>query len=213
MNQYKSSKDTVRRVTMTGMMIAVTLLMSYTPLGKLPLPIAEATLAHLPTIIIAILEGPVCGLISGAVMGVVSMIHCITLPVSPLDPFIAHPLVSVLPRILIGLAAYYVYAGVSRLLKDAKLSNVIAVAAGAAAGSITNTVGVLGMLYVTQAKSLFDAMVGQGWAAAGDNVSNVIIAMLVGIVTTNGIAELLVVTILSTLLVMALRRAGYGRKQ
>ena len=212
MNQYQNSKHMVRRVSMTGMMIAITLLMSYTPLGKFPLPMAEATLAHLPTIIIAILEGPVCGIITGAAMGIIGMIHCITMPVSPLDPFIAHPLVSILPRIFIGLAAYFVYAGMSRLTKKAKLSDLISTAVGAAAGSITNTVGVLGMLYVTQAKTLFDAMVQLGAAQAGDGVSTVVIALLVGIVTTNGIAELLVITIIGTLLVMALKRAGYGRK-
>jgi len=212
MNQYKDSKHTVRRISMTGMMIAITLLMSYTPLGKFPLPIAEATIAHLPTIIIAILEGPVCGMISGAAMGIISMIHCITLPVSPLDPFIAHPLVSVLPRILIGLTSYYVYAGVSRIMKNNKLSDLVSVIAGAAVGSITNTVGVLGMLYVTQAKTLFDAMVQMELAQTSDGVSTIVIALLVGIVTTNGIAELLVVSVIGTLLVLALKRAGYGRK-
>ena len=44
-----------RKLTVTGMMIAITMILSYTPLGIIPLQPVSATIVHIPTIIIALL--------------------------------------------------------------------------------------------------------------------------------------------------------------
>ena len=212
MNQYKNSKSGVRRVAMTGMMIAISILMTYTPLGTIRLVTVDATIAHLPTIILAILEGPVCGLISGLAMGIVSMIYCLTMPASALNPFIANPLVSVLPRIFIGLLAYYSYAGIGKLMKNSKAGGVVSVAVGSAIGSVVNTIGVLGMLYIVYAKDLFELLISYGMAQATENLANAVIVFLFGIASVQGVVEMLLVAALATVIVMALKRAGYGRK-
>jgi len=212
MNQYKNSKNNVRRIAMTGMMIAISILMTYTPFGTVRLVAVEATIAHLPTIILAIVEGPVCGLIAGTAMGIVSMIYSITMPATALSPFIANPLVSILPRIFIGLFSYYAYVGLSKAMKGTKAGQIISVAVGSAVGSITNTVGVLGMLYVVYAKDLFQALIEFGMAQETDALAQTVMAFLVGIASVQGVVEMLVIAFLGTLVVLALKRAGYGRK-
>ena len=212
MNQQKSSKSTTRRVAITGMMIAVTILMSFTPVGMIPTPLGTATVSHLPTIILAILEGPICGLISGAVMGLISMWRAIAMPQSLLDPLFRNPLISVLPRMLIGLTSYYVYTGIGTLLKNKKAKNAVSVVAGAAVGSITNTVGVLGMLYLIELKGVFDAIVQMGLATQSDESVGAVIAFVVAVATTVGVAEMAVVAAIAAVVILALKRAGYGRK-
>ncbi len=79
-------KMSTRKLTVTGMMIAITMILSYTPLGIIPLQPVSATIVHIPTIIIALLEGPLVGGIVGAAFGIVSMIKAITQPSGILDP-------------------------------------------------------------------------------------------------------------------------------
>jgi len=68
------------------------------------------------------------------------LIKAATAPQGPIDAFFVNPLVSVLPRLLIGLAAWAVF-GAFR----GKLQAAAAVAAGIA-GSLANSVFVLGAL-------------------------------------------------------------------
>jgi len=81
---------------------------------------------HIPAIIGGVLEGPRVGALTGLVFGLHSLIRAG-------NPLFADPLVAVLPRIFIGIAAHLVY----RLTKSDALA--------AALGTVTNTAGVLGM--------------------------------------------------------------------
>jgi uncharacterized membrane protein len=74
----------------------------------------------------------VVGAIVGLIFGVFSWLD-------PVAPPLRDPLVSVLPRIPIGIVAWAVFAGLRRWSIDAA-----SIAAGVL-GSFTNTVGVLGM--------------------------------------------------------------------
>jgi uncharacterized membrane protein len=87
------------------------------------------------------LEGPVVGAMVGLIFGIFSIIQNITAP-TPVSFVFMNPLVSVLPRILIGLTTYYTY----KMLKtNVKTINMIV---AAAIGSLTNTIGVLGMIFL-----------------------------------------------------------------
>ena len=211
-------KNPVRSITITGMMIAITLLMTYTPLGSIHLPMVTVTIAHLPAIVLAILEGPICGLIGSIALGLISMVYCLTTPTGALDPLIANPLVSVLPRIFIGLAAYFVYRGIFFLLGGTKREGnsgaptLIATIFGTAAGSAMNTVGVLSMLYCVYHDKLF-AMLEAGNTAQGlETPANAVLTTLFGIATMNGISEMILAVVLGTIVLLALKRAGYGKR-
>lgn len=64
---------------------------------------------HVPTILAGVLQGPVIGGVVGAMFGGFSMWQAQT-SINPLDKVIfSNPLIAVLPRILIGVVAHYVF--------------------------------------------------------------------------------------------------------
>jgi len=130
-----------RQITVVGMLSAITIVMGLTGLGFIPFPTIKATIMHLPVIAGAIIEGPVVGAFIGLIFGLFSVYQNMTAP-SLLSFALLNPLVSVLPRILIGITSYYAY----KLVKSKSMSLKIGV--GAVVGSLTNTLGVMGMIVV-----------------------------------------------------------------
>jgi uncharacterized membrane protein len=123
---------TIRQITIAGLFGAVAIALSMTPLGYIPIPWVagvSATTMHIPVIIAAILSGPKVGIMVGAIFGISSFVRANSV-------FFANPIVAILPRLFIGMISYYVY-------KWTKSSMLAAVA-----GTLTNTVGVLSLLYV-----------------------------------------------------------------
>lgn len=182
-----------RKLTVTSMMVAITMILAYTPLGIIPLQPVSATTTHIPTIIIAILEGPLVGGIVGASFGLVSMFKAITQPSGVLSPFFINPLVSVIPRILIGVVAGYSYI----ILKKMDRKGFVAAVIASALGSITNTVGAMGTLYLIYGGAL-TAQIG---SSAG--------IMIWGVITSFGVMEMLAACVICTAMVAALQRAVY----
>ncbi len=185
-----------RKLTVTGMMIAITMILSYTPLGIIPLQPVSATIVHIPTIIIALLEGPLVGGIVGAAFGITSMIKAITQPSGILDVYFMNPIISVLPRICIGVVAAYSYKGLLSITKNNIVSSVIS----SALGSLTNTLGAMGLIYFIYVENMTEKL-GE---AAGP--------VLWGIITTYGIVEMLAAVVICTSVTLALRKAVYRSK-
>ena len=134
------SPSRTRKIVIAGVLSAISILLAVTPIGYL-ITIAgvSATTMHIPVIIGAILEGPVVGALIGLVFGVTSLIRAAVAPNGPIDPLFINPLLSVLPRLFIGPAAWLAWRALRRW-------PVVGLAAAGAAGSITNTLLVLGML-------------------------------------------------------------------
>lgn len=110
-----NNKKKVRKMTTTAMLGAITVLLGLTPLGFIPIGPLSLTTMHIPVIIAGILEGPVVGAIVGLVFGLTSLGLAITRP-APTSFVFYNPLISFLPRILIGVVAAYSY----KALKDKK---------------------------------------------------------------------------------------------
>lgn len=70
------SKLSVKDLTTTGMMIAIILLMSFTPLGYLRTAGLEVSLITIPVAIGAMIIGPKAGLLLGTVFGLTSFYQC-----------------------------------------------------------------------------------------------------------------------------------------
>lgn len=178
-----------RQIVVSGALGAVAVVMAMTPLGYLPwFGGASLTIMHIPVIIAAVLEGPVAGTVVGLIFGVTSMVKAATAPVGPLDPLFANPLVSVLPRLFIGIAAWLVY----RLFRG-KLSPLASGAAGLV-GSMINTVLVLAMLGLVGAAQLTGLF---GVPAGG------LPAVLASIALTNGVVEAVAAAIITGSVVSA----------
>jgi uncharacterized membrane protein len=136
-----AEKSPVRKIVVTGVLGALSIALMITPFGMIPwFAGISLTVVHVPVIIGAVLEGPVVGMGVGAIFGVSALVRAAVAPPSPFDTFFVNPLISVLPRILIGLAAWAVY----RAFRG-KLTAAAAVVAGFV-GSLTNSVFVLGAL-------------------------------------------------------------------
>jgi uncharacterized membrane protein len=124
-----------REIVISGIIGGVALFLGATRLGLIPVPIpfvGNATLLHIPAVLGGALEGPVVGLLAGAIFGAFSFLYAEV-------PLFRDPVIAFLPRLLIGVVAWVVFASLRRWNID------VASAAAGLAGSLTNSVGVLGL--------------------------------------------------------------------
>jgi len=124
---------TTYRIVVAGVLAAITIVMGIVPgIGFIPVPniTASATIEHVPTILGGVVGGPIVGMITGLVFGLVSFFRATS-------PLFKDPLVAIVPRILIGLVSWLVYAGLKGFNKS-----VAAFMAGLL-GAVTNTFFVL----------------------------------------------------------------------
>ncbi|GBG97289.1 ECF transporter S component [Lactococcus termiticola] len=159
-----------------------------------PVPI-KPTLLHIPVIIASIILGWRKGAILGFVMGLISFINAtiVTSPssflFSPLQPnpatqhgSLSALVIAFLPRILIGIFPFFIY-------KIAK--NYAGAGLAAFVGTATNTVLVLGFIYL-----FFHETLHQTFGA-----------FIASIVTVNSLAEVVIAIILTMAIVPALEKA------
>lgn len=119
------NKEKTRKLVISAMLGAITIVLGLTPLGFIPLGVMNATTMHIPVIIAAILEGPIVGAAVGLIFGVSSMVKAFTMPL-PTSFVFWNPLIAVLPRVLIGVVSYYLYAAFSsRSPKFLKIASVL----------------------------------------------------------------------------------------
>ena len=165
----------VRKMSIISVLSAISIMLSMTPLGFIPIGPTNATIMHIPVIIGAIVEGPAVGMTVGLIFGLTSLIRNLTMPTITSFAFI-NPLVSVLPRVLIGIVAYYVYKLAIKITKNSFVSGWIT----GFIGSLVNTIGVLGMIYV---------LYGARYAQALEKSAASAKTLLLTLATTSGIPE------------------------
>ena len=142
------SSDQIRRLSITGMLTAIIILLAFTNLGLIPIGAIAITIIHLPVLIGLLAEGPVVGLILAFVFGACTLIKALISPTGAFDPFFINPLVSILPRLFIPLGAWGVYRLLKGILPKKRSAESIAWGAAGLAGSLTNTVFVLFSIYL-----------------------------------------------------------------
>ena len=185
----------VRKMTVIGVLSAISIMMSMLPfIGYIPIGPTKATIMHIPVIIGAIIEGPVVGATIGLIFGLTSLWNAMTQPTIT-SIFFLNPLVSILPRVLIGVVAYYVYQGIYKISKKVYAAGFMA----GLIGSLANTVGVLGMIYVLYADKYMER-IGQAGANAGKWVFT--------LAATNGVPEALVAALIVSAVSVSLIRKG-----
>ena len=123
MKQTAATSFTTRKLVVTAVLGALTIVLSVTPIGGyIPVGPTMATILHVPVIIAAILEGPLVGGLVGLIFGGFSCGRAWVAPMVPTDYFFRNPLISIVPRILIGIVAYFVYAWLKKLPKGAAIA-------------------------------------------------------------------------------------------
>jgi len=203
---YQWSKT--QYLALTGMFTAIIFLLMFMGIGILPLPFMRPTILHVPVIIGALLMGPKYGAVLGFMFGLASMLYATFNP--GLTSFIFSPLINLpgtergsllalivafVPRILVGVVSWYVFAGLRKLLSP-KLS-VVNYAVAGIAGSLTNTFLVMHLIFM---------MFGDTWNAARATPApaDAIYAAIWGIVIANGIPEAIAAAVLVAAIVGAL---------
>ncbi|WP_249628731.1 ECF transporter S component [Streptococcus uberis] len=186
MKRQKSS--TIAKVSISFAIMLVIHFISTLVFNIWPVPI-KPTLVHIPVIIASIIYGPQIGSILGLLMGIISVITntVILLPTSYLfSPFVDHGniyslIIAIVPRVLIGVVPYFVYK---------ILSNRVGLVLSGLLGSLTNTVFVLGGIFI-----FFSSVFG-------GNIK----ALLAGVVSTNAIAEMVISAIVVTAIIPSLSK-------
>lgn len=181
-------KLTVRQIVVSGLLGAIAIVLAVTRLGYIgPFPWlpVSATIMHLPAIIGGVLEGPLVGALVGLIFGVSSWMLAPT-ENPPANLWFSNPLVSILPRLFVGIAAAYVYRALR--LRGEKL----ALAAAAVTGTLTNTVLVVGALIVF------------GYVPA---------AVIIPAVAPNVVAEVVVAVLVVVAVVAAWKGLSFGKRQ
>lgn len=191
----KMKKMSTQKLVIAAVLSAIIVIMGYTPLGLIPLPTMTATILHIPVAIGAILYGPQMGLILGTVMGLTTLSKAILSPVGPLDPLFINPLVSVLPRALMGIITAYAFIALHRGIKKTSVSIGIA----AAVASLANTVLTLGALGIIYAKGIEEIL-------QQNEMAGTVLAFLIGVAATSGVGEIIVTILIVTPIVLALRK-------
>jgi uncharacterized membrane protein len=147
MEQTRDSRGSGPRLSthdlaVAGVFGALAIVLAFTPLGLIPVPnpTSAATSLHLPAIIAGILSGPLVGGMVGLVLAISSWyLYSASFMTFAGGNLLVALLAAFLPRILIGVFAYYAYRPLRRW-------PALAAAVAGLVGTLTNTFGVLGLL-------------------------------------------------------------------
>ncbi|MFC6171419.1 ECF transporter S component [Loigolactobacillus jiayinensis] len=189
-----------KKLVYTAILLAILFLLYVTPLGFLQLGPFAITTLHIPVIVGSIILGYKRGAFLGLVFGLLSLYRS-TVTMTPtsfvFSPFVPVPgtghgnvlaiVVSLLPRILVGITPALVFA----LLHKHKINRSLSYGLAGLIGSLTNTVLVLGLMGLIFGKQL------------GYHSLTAILVMIGGVIVSNGFVEMIVATLVTISLASA----------
>ena len=117
---------------------------------------------------------------------------CVFTLLLPWDSFHGNPgslVICLVPRILIGVVAYYVHRLFMRMLKNRRNKQGAALFAAGVAGSLTNTLLVMNLIYL---------LFGDQYASAASWTAKWVYGVILGIIGMQGVPEALVAGIIVT---------------
>ena len=178
-----------------ALLTAIILVMAFTPLGYLKTAGLEITFLTVPVVIGAILTGPAGGAFLGGVFGLTSFFQAASglsafgatlFNLSPISTF----LLCLVPRILVGLIAGWVFKGLQRVQKSGVLGSIVA----SLAGPISNTVMFMTLLVLLFRGFILELQQGTP-----------LFPFLVAFVGLNGLVEAIACTVLGAAISIPLR--------
>lgn len=198
-------KHDTRWMVGVALFVALQLVLQLTGIGLIPLPFIKATTLHIPVIIGAVVLGPLAGGILGGVFGLCS-VWTNTVAPSALS-FAFSPVLAAETsggtgalkavwiafgcRVMIGVVAGWLWIA----LKKLKVNDLIALPIVGVAGAMTNTVLVMGSIYV---------LLRPEYAALKNVAMEAVLGLVMGVVGTSGVAEAIAAAILVTAIGKAL---------
>lgn len=202
----------MRELTLTALFAAILLLMAFTPLGLIDLPLIKATILHVPVVIGSVVLGPKRGAGLGALFGLVSLWKNTMAPSLlsfAFSPFVPLPgsargslwalVICFVPRILTGVAPWFVFMGTSKLARGRTWGRGAGYVLAGAVGAVVNTALVMGTMGL---------VLGEAFAVAQGIPQGLVGGAVWGIVLANGVPEALAAAVLCGAVCMGLDRAG-----
>ena len=198
-------KHDTRWLVGVALFVALQLVLQLTGIGLIPLPLIRATTLHIPVIVGAVLLGPMAGAILGGVFGLCSMWTATMNPTALAFAFspvwaaetggaagsVKAVWIALGCRILIGVVSGWLWIA----LKKVKVNDLIALPVVGVAGAMTNTVLVMGSIFLLLAPEF----------AAAQNVGmEAVLGLVLGIVFSSGVAEAVAAAVLVTAIGKAL---------
>lgn len=183
-------KKNLLKMTQTGILMAIIIAMTFIPyVGYISIPgFLSITTMAIPVIIGSIVLGPAVGTILGATWGITNLINAFMMTTA--DGLIfQNPLISVVPRVLVGLFAGWAYVGLSKVIKTKPIPIIIT----SIIASLTNTVLVLTAINLFGTSSLFNL---------GETVETIIKVAI----SANGLIELAIAIIIPLPIVLVLQK-------
>ena len=189
-----------RELTLLGLLTAILLVMSYTPLGYLNIGPLAITLNMIPVAVSAVALGPVGGAVTGAVFGMTSFLQCLGIGgtsamgviLFEINPFFAF-VQRFVPRMLTGLLTGYIFRAAGRLGAKKAASYISGFSA-----AFLNTA-----LFMTSLVLLFGNTEYLQGLMDGRNV----IVFICAFVGVNAVVEMLVSTLVTGILGTTLEKA------
>lgn len=148
----QTRKTRTIQMVQLAILIALEALMTFTPLGFVMVPPVAITLLHIPVIIGAVLLGPLSGGILGGCFGVFSILRAVIggnvgdllfNPAASGNPF-GSIVMAVLPRILVGVIAAWLFLLIRRWSKN----DFVAIPLAAGITTALHTVMVLTLMWL-----------------------------------------------------------------
>ena len=189
------------QLTLLGLMVAILLLMAYTPLGYLNIGPLAISFNVIPVAISAIALGPVGGAVAGAVFGLTSFLQCLGiggtsamgLALFNISPFLAF-IQRFVPRLLDGILLGYIF----RSLRKKSVNIYVASSITGFFSAFLNT-----LFFMTLLVLLFGNCEYVQNLQGGKNV----IAFICSFVGVNAVCEMISSTVLSGVIGAALYKA------
>lgn len=201
-----SKKNDIRFLSQFSLLLAIEIIVCFTPLGSLPAlgPIV-ITLSMVPVILTSLLLGSKAGALMGAFTGVFRLLIWTLAPPSPLIAFVFSPfyslgefsgnwgsiVISILPRVLTGIIPGALFQAMAKWTSDRITTKYII---ASIAGSLTNTLGVMGGI----------------WLFFGNQYSSVVgtnmMLIIMSTILTNGLPEAVISVIISVSICKILKK-------
>ena len=181
-------------ISVLAVLMAIIIVQNVVPFfGYIPISGLSLTTIHVTVIVAAVVLGPKDGALVGGMWGVIDWIRAFVAPTSALAPYVfTNPLVSVVPRVLIGVVAGWMFIWWQRRGKQ-----MVGLTLAGVAGSLTNTIlvlGLIGTLYADRAAGFYKVDLTK------------LMPYLLTIVGINGVPEAILAGILVPLIGMPLLR-------
>lgn len=195
-------KDNMQDTILLCLFIAIILVLAFTPLGMIQLPLIKATILHVPVIIGSVLFGPKKGAVLGFLFGLCSFVSNTFTPTAlsfAFSPLIPAPgtdsgswlalVVCFIPRILVGVVPWFVFQLLRLPFKkeNYQLRTIQLVITGAV-GAFINTAFVMGLIYV---------LFRDAYASINGVGVDAVLGLIMGVVAANGVPEAIAAAVLT----------------